>query len=443
MFGHITERFETIFRNVRGLGKITDKNINDTVREVRRALLDSDVNFKVAKSFVNTVHKKVQGTKVLKSVKPGQQFIKIVRDELVCLLGDKTEQLHLSNKPAIILLTGLQGAGKTTTAGKLAYKLKNDGKSVMLVAADIHRPAAIDQLTTIGKQIDVLVYDEGNGDPTLICQNAINEARSLKNDIVIIDTAGRLHVDSQMMIEIQKIADSTNPDETFYIADGMTGQDAVNSASVFQEALDITGIILTKMDGDARGGAAVSIREVTGKPIKYIGISEKLNGLDVFDPNRIADRILGFGDVISIVEKAQSVYDKNEIDKFQKKINNNKFDLNDFKSQLQQIKNMGPINQLISMIPGANAKVFKNLNLDDRQLIWTEAIINSMTIEERQTPDILNGSRRLRISRGSGRSVQEINSLLNNFMQMKKMMKKLNKTKNMKLPDMENFINLN
>ena len=443
MFGHITERFETIFRNVRGLGKITDKNINDTVREVRRALLDSDVNFKVAKSFVNTVHKKVQGTKVLKSVKPGQQFIKIVRDELVCLLGDKTEQLHLSNKPAIILLTGLQGAGKTTTAGKLAYKFKNDGKSVMLVAADIHRPAAIDQLTTIGKQIDVLVYDEGNGDPTLICQNAINEARSLKNDIVIIDTAGRLHVDSQMMIEIQKIADSTNPDETFYIADGMTGQDAVNSASVFQEALDITGIILTKMDGDARGGAAVSIREVTGKPIKYIGISEKLNGLDVFDPNRIADRILGFGDVISIVEKAQSVYDKNEIDKFKKKINNNKFDLNDFKSQLQQIKNMGPINQLISMIPGANAKVFKNLNLDDRQLIWTEAIINSMTIEERQTPDILNGSRRLRISRGSGRSVQEINSLLNNFMQMKKMMKKLNKTKNMKLPDMENFINLN
>ena len=443
MFGHITERFETIFRNVRGFGKITDKNINDTVREVRRALLDSDVNFKVAKSFVNTVHKKVQGTKVLKSVKPGQQFIKIVRDELVCLLGDKTEQLHLSNKPAIILLTGLQGAGKTTTAGKLAYKLKNDGKSVMLVAADIHRPAAIDQLTTIGKQIDVLVYDEGNGDPTLICQNAINEARSLKNDIVIIDTAGRLHVDSQMMIEIQKIADSTNPDEIFYIADGMTGQDAVNSASVFQEALDITGIILTKMDGDARGGAAVSIREVTGKPIKYIGISEKLNGLDVFDPNRIADRILGFGDVISIVEKAQSVYDKNEIDKFQKKINNNKFDLNDFKSQLQQIKNMGPINQLISMIPGANAKVFKNLNLDDRQLIWTEAIINSMTIEERQTPDILNGSRRLRISRGSGRSVQEINSLLNNFMQMKKMMKKLNKTKSMKFPDMKNFINLN
>jgi len=265
----------------------------------------------------------------------------------------------------------------------------------------------------------------------------------LKNDIVILDTAGRLHLDGQMMIEIQKIADSTNPDEILYIADGMTGQDAVNSASVFQEALDITGIILTKMDGDARGGAAVSIREVTGKPIKYIGNSEKLNGLDVFDPIRIADRILGFGDVISIVEKAQSVYDKNEIDKFQKKINNNKFDLNDFKSQLQQIKNMGPINQLISMIPGANSKVFKNLNLDDRQLKWTEAIINSMTIEERQMPDILNGSRRLRISRGSGRSVQEINSLLNNFMQMKKMMKKLNKTKNMKLLDMENFINLN
>jgi len=443
MFGHITERFETIFRNVRGLGKITDKNINDTVREVRRALLDSDVNFKVAKSFVNTVYEKVQGTKVLKSVKPGQQFIKIVRDELVCLLGEKTEQLHLPNHPAIILLTGLQGAGKTTTAGKLAYKLKNTGKTVMLVAADVYRPAAIDQLITIGKQIDVPVYDEGIGNPISICQNGIKEARSLKNDIVIIDTAGRLHLDGEMMIEIQKIADTTTPDEIIYIADGMTGQDAVNSASVFQETLNLTGIILTKMDGDARGGAAVSIREVTGKPIKYIGTSEKVDGLEIFDPNRIADRILGFGDVISIVEKAQSVYDKGEIEKFQKKVINNRFDLNDFQAQLQQMKKMGSMSQLFNMIPAMNSKVVKKLNLDDRQFTWTEAIINSMTLEERQMPDIINGSRRIRISRGSGRSVQEINSLLNNFRQMKKMMKKMNKIKKMKLPGMESFSNLN
>ena len=302
MFGHITERFESILRNVRGLGKITDKNINDTVREVRRALIDADVNFNVAKSFVNTVHDKAQGTKVLKSVKPGQQFVKIIRDELVNLLGTDSKGLVLKNNPAVILLAGLQGSGKTTTAGKLAYRLQKSGKSVLMVAADVYRPAAVQQLITVGKQAGVAVYEEVTGEPLAICKRGIEEARSLKNDVVILDTAGRLHVDGEMMTEIQQIADMADPDEIIFVADGMTGQDAVNSAQAFHEALPLSGVILTKMDGDSRGGAAVSIREVTSKPIKFIGTSEKLDGLDVFDPKRIADRILGFGDVVSIVE---------------------------------------------------------------------------------------------------------------------------------------------
>ena len=439
MFGHITERFESIFRNVRGLGKITDKNINDTVREVRRALLDADVNFIVAKTFVKTVQEKAQGTKVLKSVKPGQQFVKIIRDELVTLLGEDTASLNLKGKPAVILLAGLQGAGKTTTAGKLAQWLKKSGKSVLMVAADVYRPAAIEQLKTVGKQADVPVYEEGTGDPLAISKRGIEEARSLKNDVVILDTAGRLHVDGEMMTEIQQIAEFATPDEILFVADGMTGQDAVNSAKAFHEALHLTGVILTKMDGDARGGAAVSVREVTGKPIKFIGTSEKLDGLDVFDPKRIADRILGFGDVVSIVEKAQDVFDEEEAEIFQKKLAKNTFDLDDFKSQLQQMKKMGSMNQLLGMMPGMNSKALKNLNMDDRQVGWTEAIINSMTPEERHRPEIINGSRRLRISKGSGRPVQEINALLTQFSQMKKMMKKMGKMKNMKLPGMGGF----
>jgi len=439
MFGHITERFESIFRNVRGLGKITDKNINDTVREVRRALLDADVNFKVAKTFVKTVQEKAQGTKVLKSVKPGQQFVKIIRDELVTLLGEDTASLNLKGKPAVILLAGLQGAGKTTTAGKLAQWLKKSGKSVLMVAADVYRPAAIEQLKTVGKQADVPVYEEGTGDPLAISKRGIEEARSLKNDVVILDTAGRLHVDGEMMTEIQQIAEFATPDEILFVADGMTGQDAVNSTKAFHEALHLTGVILTKMDGDARGGAAVSVREVTGKPIKFIGTSEKLDGLDVFDPKRIADRILGFGDVVSIVEKAQDVFDEEEAEIFQKKLAKNTFDFDDFKSQLQQMKKMGSMNQLLGMMPGMNSKALKNLNMDDRQVGWTEAIINSMTPEERHRPEIINGSRRLRISKGSGRPVQEINALLTQFSQMKKMMKKMGKMKNMKLPGMGGF----
>jgi len=443
MFGHITERFESILRNVRGLGKITDKNINDTVREVRRALIDADVNFNVAKSFVNTVHDKAQGTKVLKSVKPGQQFVKIIRDELVILLGTDSKDLVLKNNPAVILLAGLQGSGKTTTAGKLAYRLQKSGKSVLMVAADVYRPAAVQQLITVGKQAGVAVYEEVTGEPLAICKRGIEEARSLKNDVVILDTAGRLHVDGEMMTEIQQIADMADPDEIIFVADGMTGQDAVNSAQAFHEALPLSGVILTKMDGDSRGGAAVSIREVTGKPIKFIGTSEKLDGLDVFDPKRIADRILGFGDVVSIVEKAQDVFDEDQAKDFQTKLVKNTFDLDDFKMQLQQMKKMGSMSQIIGMMPGMNSKALKQLNMDDRQVGWTEAIINSMTPGERQQPEIINGSRRLRISKGSGRSVQEINALLNQFSQMKKMMKKMGKMKNMKLPGLGGFERFN
>jgi signal recognition particle subunit SRP54 len=443
MFGHITERFESILRNVRGLGKITDKNINDTVREVRRALIDADVNFNVAKSFVNNVHDKAQGTKVLKSVKPGQQFVKIIRDELVLLLGTDSKDLVLKNNPAVILLAGLQGSGKTTTAGKLAYRLRKSGKSVLMVAADMYRPAAVQQLITVGQQADVAVYEEGTGEPLAICKRGIEKARSLKNDVVILDTAGRLHIDGEMMTEIQQIADMADPDEILFVADGMTGQDAVNSAQTFHEALPLSGVILTKMDGDSRGGAAVSIREVTGKPIKFIGTSEKLDGLDVFDPKRIADRILGFGDVVSIVEKAQDVFDEDQAKDFQTKLVKNTFDLDDFKMQLQQMKKMGSMSQIIGMMPGMNSKALKQLNMDDRQVGWTEAIINSMTPGERQQPEIINGSRRLRISKGSGRSVQEINALLNQFSQMKKMMKKMGKMKNMKLPGLGGFERFN
>ena len=443
MFGHITERFESILRNVRGLGKITDKNINDTVREVRRALINADVNFNVAKTFVNNVHDKAQGTKVLKSVKPGQQFVKIIRDELVTLLGTDSKDLVLKNNPAVILLAGLQGSGKTTTAGKLAYRLQKSGKSVLMVAADVYRPAAVQQLITVGQQADVAVYEEGTGEPLAICKRGIEEARSLKNDVVILDTAGRLHVDGEMMTEIQQIADMADPDEIIFVADGMTGQDAVNSAQAFHEALPLSGIILTKMDGDSRGGAAVSIREVTGKPIKFIGTSEKLDGLEVFDPKRIADRILGFGDVVSIVEKAQDVFDEDQAKDFQTKLVKNTFDLDDFKMQLQQMKKMGSMSQIIGMMPGMNSKALKQLNMDDRQVGWTEAIINSMTSGERQQPEIINGSRRLRISKGSGRSVQEINALLNQFSQMKKMMKKMGKMKNMKLPGLGGFERFN
>ena len=440
MFGQITEQFQTIFKNIRGLGKITDKNINDSVRQVRRALIDADVNFKVVKSFVADVEEKAQGTKVLKSIKPGQQFIKIIRDELVSLLGSKDTGLNLNYDPAVVLLTGLQGAGKTTTAGKLALKLKEEGRSVLLVAADVYRPAAIKQLIKLGRQVDVPVFTgDTNDDPLKICRDAIEKARSLKNNVVILDTAGRLHIDSNMMEEIQSIAHNTQPSEILFVADGMTGQDAVRSALSFHEAVPLSGVVLTKMDGDTRGGAAFSIKNVIGVPIKFIGTSESITGLEKFSPDRIADRILGFGDVVSLVEKAEKIFDEKNAQEIKNKISNNSFDLNDFKIQLQQLKNMGPIGELMGMMPGMNSKTLKQLNMDDRQINWTEAIINSMTEKERKDPNSMNGSRRLRVSKGSGRPVQEVNALLKQFDQMKKMMKKMKNYKNTNIPFMGNM----
>ena len=440
MFGQITEQFQTIFKNIRGLGKITDKNINDSVRQVRRALIDADVNFKVVKSFVADVEEKAQGTKVLKSIKPGQQFIKIIRDELVSLLGSKDTGLNLNYDSAVVLLTGLQGAGKTTTAGKLALKLKEEGRSVLLVAADVYRPAAIKQLIKLGRQVDVPVFTgDTNDDPLKICRDAIEKARSLKNNVVILDTAGRLHIDSNMMEEIQSIAHYTQPSEILFVADGMTGQDAVRSALSFHEAVPLSGVVLTKMDGDTRGGAAFSIKNVIGVPIKFIGTSESITGLEKFSPDRIADRILGFGDVGSLVEKAEKIFDEKNAQEIKNKISNNSFDLNDFKIQLQQLKNMGPIGELMGMMPGMNSKTLKQLNTDDRQINWTEAIINSMTENERKDPNSMNGSRRLRVSKGSGRPVQEVNALLKQFDQMKKMMKKMKNFKTTNIPFMGNM----
>ena len=439
MFNQISDRFETIFKNIRGLGKINDSNIEEASREVRRALLEADVNFKVAKNFVNNVKEKAQGVKVLKSIKPGEQFVKIIHHELIVLLGEKPKELELKNKFSIIMLAGLQGAGKTTTAGKLAKFLKNKNYSVMLSSVDIYRPGAIEQLRIISKQLGVEFYSQKSKNPIDMCKNAVKEAKNRNHNLLILDTAGRNHIDDNMMAEIINIHKSITPDETLFVADGMTGQDAVKSAHSFNASLGLSGIILTKLDGDSRGGAAVSITGVTGVPIKFIGNSEKLDGLEKFDPKRIADRILGFGDIISIVEKAQDVFDEKEAKELQLKILKNSFDLNDFKNQLSQMKKMGPMNELIGLMPGLNSKMLKSINLDERQLGWTEAIINSMTIEERQLPDKIDGSRRLRISKGCGRPVQEVNSLLKQFHQMKKMMKKMGKFKNTKMPNIGNF----
>ena len=440
MFGQVKEKFQTIFKNIRGVGKITDSNIHETVRQIRRTLIDADVNFKVVKTFISRIEKKVLGTKVLNSIKPGEQFIKIIRDELADLLGSEKNELVLNGQPSsIVLLAGLQGAGKTTTAGKLALMLKNLGKSVLLVAADVHRPAAVSQLMKLGKKIDVPVYSENVKDPLEICRNAIEKTFSMNNDVIIIDTAGRLHIDDQMMEEVKSIANEHNPDEILFVVDGMTGQDAVRSATAFDKMLPLSGVVLTKMDGDTRGGAAVSIMEVTGVPIKFIGNSESLEGIELFDPNRIADRILGFGDIISLVEKAQKTFDDENIEEMNNRLSAGKFDLNDFNVQLRQLKKMGSMNQILGLMPGMDSKIMKQLTMDDRQLNWTEAIINSMTLNERKKPENINGSRRLRISKGSGRSVQEVNALLKQFYQLKKMMKKMKNYNKFKLPGMADF----
>jgi len=430
MFDQITERFDTVLRNLRGLGKITDKNIQETAREIRRVLLEADVNFQVTRDFVKRVQDRSSGTKVLKSVKPGEQFIKIIHDELVTLLGNEPVPLEFAKKgQTIILMAGLQGSGKTATSVKLANRLKDQGKSVLLVAADVYRPAAIKQLQVLAEDIAVPVFEMGQDDPVKICTAAIEEAVLSKIDCVILDTAGRLHVDGEMMVEIQQIAEAVKPTETLFVADGMTGQDAVHSAQAFNEALEITGTILTKLDGDARGGAAISITTVIKKPVKFIGISEKTDGLEVFDPQRMADRILGLGDVVTLVEKAQKVVAESEAAKMQEKLLENQFTLEDFNTQLKQLQKMGNLNQIMGMIPGVPRKMMQGMDLDDRQLSWTKAMINSMTPQERNNPQLINGQRRRRIAAGSGRSVQEVNQLLKQFTEMQKMMKKFGKMK--------------
>jgi len=430
MFDQITERFDTVLRNLRGLGKITDKNIQETVREIRRVLLEADVNFQVTRDFVKRVQDRSSGTKVLKSVKPGEQFIKIIHDELVTLFGNETVPLEFAKKgQTIILMAGLQGSGKTATCVKLANRLNDQGKSVLLVAADVYRPAAIKQLQVLAEKIAVPVFEMGQDDPVKICTAAVEEAALSKIDCVILDTAGRLHVDGEMMVEIQKIAEAVKPTETLFIADSMTGQDAVHSAQAFNEALEITGTILTKLDGDARGGAAISITTVIKKPVKFIGISEKTDGLEVFDPQRMADRILGLGDVVTLVEKAQKVVAESEAAKMQEKLLENRFTLEDFNTQLKQLQKMGNLNEIMGMIPGVPRKMMQGMDLDDRQLSWTKAMINSMTPQERNNPQLINGQRRRRIAAGSGRSVQEVNQLLKQFTEMQKMMKKFGKMK--------------
>ncbi len=426
MFENLSERLERSFKILKGQGKITELNVAETLKEVRRSLLDADVNYKIAKDFTNKVKEKALGMDVLTAVKPGQMMVKIVHDELAELMGGKNVEVNIKGSPAIILMSGLQGSGKTTFSGKFANLLKTKkGKKPLLVACDVYRPAAIEQLKVLGQQIEVPVYsDENCKEPVKIAQEAIRQAKANGNDIVIVDTAGRLAVDEEMMREIAAIKAAINPTETLFVVDAMTGQDAVNTAKEFNERLDFDGVILTKLDGDTRGGAALSIRTVVNKPIKFVGTGEKLEALDAFHPERMADRILGMGDIVSLVEKAQEQFDAEEAKKLQKKISRNQFNFNDFLSQIQQIKKMGNIKDLASMIPGVG-KALKDVDIDDDAFKGVEAIIYSMTPAEREHPEIINGSRRMRIAKGSGTTVQEVNRLLKQFEESKKMMKML------------------
>lgn len=424
MFENLSDRLDRSFKLLKGQGRITEINVAETLKDVRKALLDADVNYKVAKTFTDTVKEKALGQNVLTAVKPGELMVKIVHDELTALMGGETADINLSGKPAIILMSGLQGSGKTTFSGKLAKMLKEKkGKKPLLVADDIYRPAAIEQLKVLGEQIDVPVYSEPeNKNPVQIAQNAIQQARQSGRDVVIIDTAGRLAIDEQMMNEIAAIKDAINPDEILFVVDAMTGQDAVNTAKEFNERLNFNGVVLTKLDGDTRGGAALSIRTVVDKPIKFVGTGEKMDAIDPFHPKRMADRILGMGDIVSLVEKAQEQYDEEEARRLQKKIAKNQFDFNDFLSQIHQIKKMGNLKDLASMIPGIG-KSIKDLDIDDDAFKSIEAIIYSMTPAERSNPGILNGTRRARIARGSGTTVAEVNKLLKQFEDTRKMMK--------------------
>lgn len=424
MFENLSDRLERSFKIIKGEGQITEINVAETLKDVRRALLDADVNFKVAKNFTDTVKQKALGMNVLTAVKPSQLMVKIVHDELATLMGGDAVELKLIGKPSIILMSGLQGSGKTTFSGKLANLLKNkQHKKPLLVACDVYRPAAIEQLKVVGEQVGVPVYSEDeNKNVVEIAHNAIKEAKAKGNDVVIVDTAGRLAVDEEMMTEIYNLKHAIQPDETLFVVDSMTGQDAVNTAREFNERLDIDGVVLTKLDGDTRGGAALSIRTVVNKPIKFVGTGEKMEALDVFHPSRMADRILGMGDIVSLVERAQEQFDEEEARRLQKKIQKNKFDFNDFLNQIEQIKKMGNLKDLASMIPGVG-KAIKDVDIDDNAFKGIEAIIKSMTPKERTNPEILNTSRRQRIAKGSGTNIQEVNKLIKQFDQTRKMMK--------------------
>lgn len=434
MFESLGDRLETAIHKIKGYGKITEDNINEITREIRLALLEADVNYKVVKEFINNVKIKALGEEVQKSLKPSELFVSIVKDELVELLGGEQEQLNFTGKPAILMVVGLQGSGKTTTVGKLAHFLrKKHKKKPLLIACDVYRPAAIDQLKQIGKELNIDVYDEGTNDPIQIASNGVKHAVENNYDYVLIDTAGRLHIDDILMNELNNINSQVNPHEILLIVDSMTGQDVINVIQGFNDQLPLTGTILTKLDGDTKGGAALSIRHLTNLPIKFVGVSEKMDGLDEFHPDRMASRILGMGDLMSMVEKVESIVDQEEAENLAKKMKKGKFDLEDFLAQLNQIKKLGPLENIIKMLPGASKMGLNNVSVNPKDLAHIEAIILSMTPQERKNPEILKASRKKRVAAGSGRSVQEINRLLKQFDQMKIMMKKINNG-NFKMP---------
>lgn len=434
MFENLGDRLQNVLKKIKGYGKITEENIGEMTREIRLALLEADVNYKVVKEFINNVKEKALGEEVKKSLSPGEMFVKIVKDELVELLGGEKEPLVTDKKPTILMLVGLQGSGKTTTIGKLGNLLrKKYNKKPLFVACDVYRPAAIDQLKQIGKELNIEVYSEGKGNPVEISENAIKYADEKGYDYILIDTAGRLHIDEELMQELVNIKDRVNPHEILLVVDGMVGQDIINVIEGFNSKLPLTGAIITKLDGDTKGGAALSIRHLTHVPIKMIGVSEKLDGLQEFDPERMANRILDMGDILSIVEKASEVIDEEEATKSVKKLQSGKFDLEDFLSQLKQIKKLGPLENILKMLPGAKKMGLNNINIDPKQMAHVEAIILSMTPKERRHPEIIKASRKIRIAKGSGMKVEDVNRLLNQFEQMKKMMKQFSNG-NMKFP---------
>lgn len=439
MLEALSEKLESIFKKLRSKGILKEEDIDAALKEVRLALLEADVNFKVAKDFIQNVKAKAVGKEVLESLTPGQQVIKIVNSELCELLGGDSARIHLApNPPTVIMMVGLHGSGKTTTSAKLARLFKKEGRRPMLVAADLQRPAAVEQLITLGKQVDVPVFHSKEvKDPVALCDNALRKSRMDARDVMILDTAGRLHIDESLMKELMAIKSKVSPKETLFVADAMTGQDAVNVAKSFNEQIGIDGIILTKMDGDARGGAALSIRAITGKPIKFIGTGEKIDMLEAFHPERIASRILGMGDVLSLIEQAEKAYDRKEAEKLQEKILGESFTFEDLREQLKKIRSMGPIENLLSMIPGLGK--MKNVSVDEREFVKVEAVINSMTVEERSNHNIINGSRRRRIAAGSGTSVTDVNRVVKQYVEMKKMLKMFKGKKGMRIPRIPSF----